>query len=415
MKKIFAIIIPLCLIVCMGCSSDDSPAADTESPSAPANLTASNVTETSADLSWNASSDNSSDIVYTLYQDETVLADNVSETTFQVTGLTEANSYEFYVTAKDESGNVSNASNTVSVVTPLVFKTHLSQMGVFSGSLVDLTPADDVQLYELNSTLFTDYAKKQRLVRLPEGQKMRYNGNDLQPIFPDNTLVSKTFYYLNDETDPNSGKRIIETRIFLKVNGTWQAGNYLWNEGMTEATYTENGSNVPISYIDGDGDTQNISYEVPSQQDCFTCHNNNGTTRPIGMKLRSMNFVPSYTNQNQIDFLLGNGFLEGVTSSEVSTLPDWTDTNNDIFARGRAYIDINCAHCHQPGGAVNNFNLDFRFETPFEDTAIYANRGEIEARIQSTVPTYMMPQLGRTVVHEEAVTMLLEYLQAIED
>ena len=133
------------------------------------------------------------------------------------------------------------------------------------------------------------------------------------------------------------------------------------------------------------------------------------------MKLRSMNFVPSYTNQNQIDFLLGNGFLEGVTSSEVSTLPDWTDTNNDIFARGRAYIDINCAHCHQPGGAVNNFNLDFRFETPFEDTAIYANRGEIEARIQSTVPTYMMPQLGRTVVHEEAVTMLLEYLQAIED
>ena len=133
------------------------------------------------------------------------------------------------------------------------------------------------------------------------------------------------------------------------------------------------------------------------------------------MKLRSMNFVPSYTNQNQIDFLLGNGFLEGVTSSEVSTLPDWTDTNNDIFARGRAYIDINCAHCHQPGGSVNNFNLDFRFETPFEDTSIYANRGEIEARIQSIVPTYMMPQLGRTVVHEEAVTMLLEYLQAIED
>jgi mono/diheme cytochrome c family protein len=135
------------------------------------------------------------------------------------------------------------------------------------------------------------------------------------------------------------------------------------------------------------------------------------------MKLRSMNFVPSYTGMNQLEFFKANGLIEGLSSAgSVTVLPDWTDdVNFDIRQRGRAYIDINCAHCHQPGGAVTNFNLDFRFETPFDDTDIYPNRGEIEARIQSTLPTYRMPQLGRTVVHDEAVTMLLEYLQAIED
>jgi hypothetical protein len=60
------------------------------------------------------------------------------------------------------------------------------------------------------------------------------------------------------------------------------------------------------------------------------------------------------------------------------------------------------------------YNIDFRFETPFDDTNIYANRGEIEARFESTAPIYRMPQLGRTVVHQEALQMLRDYLEAIE-
>jgi uncharacterized repeat protein (TIGR03806 family) len=301
-------------------------------------------------------------------------------------------------------------------VAPLTFETNLSDMGVFAGNLSNLLPAAGVQLYEINSTLFTDYAAKQRLIRLPEGGKMTSNGNNLLPNFPDNTLISKTFYYNIDDRDPSLGKKIIETRIMLKTEGTWKVGDYIWNEAQTEATYRETGSEIPISYIDINGTTQNVNYIIPSKQDCFTCHNNANVTLPIGMKLRSMNFTPSYTSQNQLTYFTNNGLIEGVNPSNITVLPDWTDdTNFDIFERGRAYIDVNCAHCHQPGGAVTNFALDFRYETPFENTAIFPNRGEIEARIQSTLPTYRMPQLGRTIVHDEAVTMLLEYLEAIED
>lgn len=245
---------------------------------------------------------------------------------------------------------------------------------------------------------------------------MTYNNSNLLPNYPDNTLIAKTFYYNLDETNPSIGNQVIETRIFLKINGSWEVGEYVWNAAQTDAMLTEAGSEIQVSYVNATGTTQNINYLIPSKQDCFTCHNNNNVTRPIGMKLRSMNFIPDFTNgQNQLDYLTANGYLENVNSSSITTLPDWTNTNNNILDRGRAYIDVNCAHCHQPGGSVTNFALDFRFETPFEDTQIFPNRGNIEDRIQSTIPTYRMPQLGRTIVHEEAVAMLLEYLQAIEN
>lgn len=319
----------------------------------------------------------------------------------------------------DDDDYVATDDTDDMVVENLTFETSLSEMGVYQGDFSNLTPATDVQLYEINSTLFTDYAVKQRLVRFPEGESMEYTGSELLPDFPDNTLVAKTFYYNIDDRDPSLGKQIIETRIFLKIEGNWEAGDYIWNDSQTDATYRETSSVEDISYIDIDGNTQNISYEIPSNQDCATCHNNNGSTFPIGMKLRNMNFNPmnGTVNQNQLQAFMGSGILTGLSSpSDISLLPDWQDdATYDIFERARAYIDINCAHCHQPGGEVTNFDLDFRYETPFDDTGIFANRGEIEARTGSTIPTYRMPQLGRTIVHDEAFEMLLEYLEAIED
>ena len=407
-------------LVFSSCGSDDTPKGDTQSPSTPLNLMSTGGTDTTVDLSWEEASDNVAVTGYNLYQDGAIAQSNLTEISVSVAGLIANTPYMFYVTALDEAGNESDNSNTVSLntaVEPLQFLQNLSDMGIYTGDFSDLIPADDVQLYEINSTLFTDYAAKQRLLKLPEGESMTYDNSDLLPLFPDNTMIAKTFYYNIDDRDPSLGQQIIETRILLKIADEWQVGNYIWNAAQTDASYTEDGSDVAISYIDLNGDTNSIDYVIPSSMDCTICHNNSGNTRPIGIKLRNMNFVPSYTGQNQIDYFKAIGLLNGlITSGDISLLPDWTDdTNYDIFERGRAYIDINCAHCHQPGGEVTNFNLDFRYETLFDDSGIYANRGEIEERIQSNTPTYRMPQLGRSIVHAEAVTMLLEYLQAIED
>lgn len=91
-------------------------APDTQAPSNPANLSASNVTTTTVDLSWNASSDNVGVTAYDVYQGNTVIA-TVSGTSRQVTGLSSSTAYSFRVRAKDAAGNVSGFSNTVNVTT----------------------------------------------------------------------------------------------------------------------------------------------------------------------------------------------------------------------------------------------------------------------------------------------------------
>ena len=89
---------------------------DTEAPTAPTGLSASNTTETTTDLSWNASSDNVGVTGYDIYQDGGFIA-NVSGTSYQVSGLGASTSYAFYVIARDAAGNSSTASSTINETT----------------------------------------------------------------------------------------------------------------------------------------------------------------------------------------------------------------------------------------------------------------------------------------------------------
>ncbi len=91
-------------------------APDTQAPTNPTGLAAANTTETTTDLSWNASTDNVGVTGYDVYQGGSNIA-SVTGTTYQVTGLTENTSYSFTVRAKDAAGNISGDSNTANVTT----------------------------------------------------------------------------------------------------------------------------------------------------------------------------------------------------------------------------------------------------------------------------------------------------------
>ncbi|PIB32323.1 hypothetical protein BFP78_10800 [Gaetbulibacter sp. 5U11] len=94
------------------------PPTDTQAPSTPLNLVANNPTETTIDLSWTASTDDTAVTTYDVYVDGTYYTNTGSDaTTFTVTGLSAETSYTFTILAKDAAGNSSGLSNSVNETT----------------------------------------------------------------------------------------------------------------------------------------------------------------------------------------------------------------------------------------------------------------------------------------------------------
>ncbi len=87
-----------------------NPTPDTEDPSNPTNVVASNPTDNSIDLNWTASTDNIGVDSYDIYVDGNNNF-NTSNTSFTVNGLTADTNYCFTIKAKDEAGNESGFSN----------------------------------------------------------------------------------------------------------------------------------------------------------------------------------------------------------------------------------------------------------------------------------------------------------------
>ncbi|WP_299524207.1 GEVED domain-containing protein [uncultured Lutibacter sp.] len=99
---------------------------DTQAPSSPI-VTTSNITQTTVNLSWNASTDNVGVTGYDVYKNN-VLLTSVTGTSYQATLLTAATSYNFNVRAKDAAGNISN-SNTVTISTLTQSLTYCASKG----------------------------------------------------------------------------------------------------------------------------------------------------------------------------------------------------------------------------------------------------------------------------------------------
>ena len=287
----------------------------------------------------------------------------------------------------------------------------LSDYQIFQGNASDLNPATGFLLYELSSPLFSDYAEKQRLLKLPAGKKMLANDNGL-PDFPEGTILVKTFYYYHDKRDITKGKIIIETRLLIKSVHSWNVGTYLWNEEQTDARLVTAGLNKTVNWISENGKPMVISYHVPANRECTSCHHSENTIVPIGPKIRNLNrdIIRNGVPVNQLSYLQHEKKLDTLVPSSFEQLPNWEDESQTLDKRARAYLDVNCAHCHNKHGFAAQSNVYFDYGLSFQETKI----ADKKTGIINILTKGDMPKLGTTLIDKEGLALVKTYVESLK-
>ena len=325
-----------------------------------------------------------------------------------------------------------------------------------------LTLNQGVTPYDLNTPLFSDYAHKLRTIWMPAGKSARYDAQ-VAFDFPVGTIISKTFYYplpagakwdgksvartnpaqdsFHDGALDLSTVRLIETRVLVRRAAGWEAIPYVWNEAQTEATLKRAGAMVALELVGADGSREAVDYQVPDQNQCASCHAIDNKTRamdPIGPKARHLNrdFAYAGGNENQLSHLSRIGYLTGAPDPKQA--PRNANAEDAVHAtledRARAYLDVNCGHCHSPTGAAITSGLwleasvNDQLKLGFCKQPVAAGKGTgdhlyditpgradasvLTFRMDSDDPSVMMPELGRSVVHREGVQLIRQWIDA---
>ena len=323
---------------------------------------------------------------------------------------------------------------------------NLSEYHFFEGEMKNQVPSLNVTPYEPISSLFSDYAHKKRFVWMPSGTSATFNGDDQILELPVGAAIIKTFYY--DNVQPSNSRKIIETRIMIRKSTGWIFANYVWNDEQTEATLDMNGSTKNITWQDDNNVTRNVDYRIPNESQCIVCHKTktyvNGnyvqTNIPIGIKPQNLNKNYNYGNEtkNQLTKWIELGKLNNFTlPNDNNTTVDYNDATKPLEKRVRSYFDINCAHCHKEHGhcdyrpmrfafAETNNNLtnmgvcvDTQDMQNFEPalsrivTPGNINRSMLYYRLNTMDETYRMPLHGRTIIHDEGVQLVEEWINSL--
>jgi parallel beta-helix repeat protein len=343
--------------------------------------------------------------------------------------------------------------------------------------------------FVLNSKLFSDYAVKYRVAYLPPGTHAVYkdaatNGVNATVAFPTGTIIAKTFSF----ADEGAGTEVpMETRLLIKRANSkgavrWDGVPYIWSteNGKRVAKLAMGGGTSPASWDHTDVDSgirhsgSTASYLIPHGNQCLSCHSNEDKepgSAPIGPKPRFLNraYKPESTfvtgqgqhevlGKNQLQYWCSKGLLTGCPAdlgvdpvtqiaTKIERAPVFNKpgdagfaagTPEDIEARARSWLEVNCQHCHNVRGfaASTGYYLDsFRpVDTTYgickHPTATGAEgsngrsvdiqpgdalRSILEFRISpaATSPAARMPPLARSVVDEEAHALIRQWIDTV--
>lgn len=299
----------------------------------------------------------------------------------------------------------------------------LSETGCFADT-ASHTLADSVVPYDMAQAFWSDGAAKLRAIALPADAQIGFALNG--PFeFPVGTVFIKTFLL----PDGDGPARRISTRMYARQAQGWRGFTWRWNAEQTDGVLVEGAVDEEIMGPDGPQ-----TWHYPSPAECDQCHTD-VAGKSLGWRSAQLNRSVDYPRgtANQLAALDRAGYLELPAAPE--DLPAWpaiADPAAPIEIRARAYLEVNCAMCHQPDGP-GNAQIDLRFETPFaqtglcdvapgqddlgiEDARLIApgapDRSVLLRRMQ-TLDAHRMPPIGSTVVDAAGVDLIRRWIEQI--
>ena len=332
---------------------------------------------------------------------------------------------------------------------PAAYPERLSQWHLLKMTEDALVFSAEAVIYDLNTPLFSDYAQKLRTVWLPNGQSAEYADYEAFD-FPVGTIISKTFFYpetaetgfvktsyewpKSGNSLPVLGLNILETRLLVKQADGWDALPYVWRGD--DAYLKIAGDYIPLKVDHETGVVEDLAYIVPTRNECAACHATNHSTGellPIGLKARHLN-REFRSASNQLSHWQQLGILRGVPE-DPPALTRWNDTAATLEDRARAYLDVNCGHCHNANGAADTSGLFLDSATTSmrelgtckppiaagggsggHQYSIVPGRPDesiLVFRMATSDPATRMPELGRSLVHLAATNLLTDWIVSL--
>lgn len=282
--------------------------------------------------------------------------------------------------------------------------------------------APGVVEYQPRFPLWTDGLLKRRWIRLPAGTAIDASDPD-DWRFPVGTKIWKEFAVTEGP---------VETRLMELTPDGWLFASYAWNAAGTEATL------APTRGLRGAAEiAPGTRHDIPGLYDCLTCHEAQ-TQRVLGFSAVQLTRSPG--DGPDLAELSRRGIITGLP---VELLQQPTSGSFDRSEEALGYLHGNCGHCHNSEGPLASLGLDLRMSssslsatssggfpaalaTTLHQRATATARSaaaelrivpgdpassQLVQRLATRDPFAQMPPLGTRLVDQQAVDLLVAWIE----
>ena len=182
---------------------------DTTPPTTPLNLIASGTTDLTTNLSWSAATDNVAVTGYSIFSGLNLIGTSAT-TNFTVINLLPLTSYTFTVKAKDAVGNISSASNAVTITTLALIPTYCTSTGnSVADELIGRVQFGTIDNVSTGGTGYTNFTAISTNVQQGSSQTITITPTWTSTVYPEAYAV---FIDYNGDLDFSDAGETVYTR-----------------------------------------------------------------------------------------------------------------------------------------------------------------------------------------------------------